>query len=162
MKLYPVTIDGETKHYLTAEHAAANEPDDGTFATDPIDSDDHDDFDPHHAALALHFGVALEEIDESCDGDSLECDSEPGRYLVCDDGEADERFEQHIDEQIDETVLPEIPEAYREYFDREQYTSDQVDNINAGGGRGAALASYDSQEHEVKIDGEFYFIYRVS
>jgi hypothetical protein len=47
MKLYPVTIDGETRHYLTPVSALAACEDSQTVAVlEPIDSADHDDFDP--------------------------------------------------------------------------------------------------------------------
>jgi hypothetical protein len=161
-KLYPVTIDGETRHYLTPVSALAACEDSQTVAVlEPIDSADHDDFDPAFAALALHFGCALEDITSNND-DTIDCACEPGSYRIMTDSEATEALEQTINERIDDTVLPEIPEAYREYFDREAYISDQVDEINASGGRGRELATYDGNEIEVKIDNEYYYIYRVN
>lgn len=37
-----------------------------------------------------------------------------------------------------------------------------IEYIEEVDGRGGLLASYDGQEHEVKVDGEYFYIYRVN
>jgi len=76
-------------------------------------------------------------------------------WLVCTDSEADEAWDRDLDNFIDECVLPEIPEAYRNYFDDKGYKKDcKVD------GRGHSLARYDGHECEQEVNGTTYYLYR--
>lgn len=75
-------------------------------------------------------------------------------YLVLDENEADERYDEYLDSYIEEIVLPEIPQHYHYYFDEESWKRDA--RIN--GEKASALASYDGNEYEV--DG--YLIYRIN
>lgn len=111
--------------------------------------------DPKIQALAAHFSVSEEEISESHDEYTVE--SEPGEYRVLTSDEADEAWEESLESYIDECILPECPEPVRSYFDREAWKHDAKHD-----GRGHCLSSYDGEEHEVKIDGEWYYIYRVN
>ena len=80
-----------------------------------------------------------------------------GEYYVLTDLEADEIWDEYLDQYIDDCVLPELSEAYRFYFDDEAFKRDlKMD------GRAHSLASYDGNEHEIEIDGEYFYIYRVN
>jgi hypothetical protein len=110
-------------------------------------------------ALALFLKVKIEEITETTyDEDTFEVETEPGEYRVLTDSEADEAFDEYMSSLIDECVLSEIPEAYRCYFDEEKFTRD----VKINDGRGPSLASYDGNENEQKIEGEWFFIYRTN
>jgi hypothetical protein len=39
---------------------------------------------------------------------------------------------------------------------------DFIEDAVSGDGRGAFLSPYDSKEHEIKIDGEYFFAYRLN
>lgn len=41
-----------------------------------------------------------------------------GEYIVLENDEADESYKEYIESYIEECVLPEIPEYYRQYFDK--------------------------------------------
>ena len=71
------------------------------------------------------------------------------------DEEADEVWEESMDNYIEECVLNELPEQYRQYFDDEKFKRDCSFD-----GRGHGLSSYDGEEHEVKIDDTWYYIYK--
>ena len=78
-------------------------------------------------------------------------------YLVVDDDEADELWDDYLDNYIDECL--EVPDSLEPYFDRDRWKEDaRVD------GRGHSLSRYDGCEHDVTVeyDGmkETYFIYR--
>lgn len=74
-------------------------------------------------------------------------------YLVCTDSEADDLWDEDLENYIDECILHELPEAYRNYFDREDWKSDaRMD------GRGHSLNRYDGNEYEV--DG--FYIYQTN
>lgn len=79
-------------------------------------------------------------------------------YLVLSDREADEAFSDYLDNYINDVVLDEIPEGYRAYFDWEKFKRD----VELSDGRGPTLSSYDGEENEVNVGGEWYFIYRVN
>jgi len=78
-------------------------------------------------------------------------------YLVVDDDEADELWDESLESYIDECI--EIPENMKFYFDRDRWKKDaRVD------GRGHSLGRYDGNENDVTVeyDGskETYYIYR--
>lgn len=87
--------------------------------------------------------------------------TEPGEYAVYDDSERDDAVDCYLDSMLEETVLREIPEAYQDYFDRDSWKSDQLQEIEGGGGYGSVLASYDGHEGEACIEGTYYYVYRV-
>ena len=76
-------------------------------------------------------------------------------YWVLTDDEANEAWDGELERYIDECL--EIPEAIRPYFDEEKWKNDARHD-----GRGHCLSSYDGHEHEVKVDGEWFYIYRVN
>lgn len=108
--------------------------------------------DPKIIALAKFLECDADEISESRHDD---CVFEYGNqeYLVCDDIEADQRWDQYLDSYIDDCVLPNIPEAYRRYFNSKSFKYDCSDD-----GRGHSLAGYDG--HENKENN--FFIYRIN
>jgi len=107
-------------------------------------------------ALATHFKVSEETI--SCEyNDTYSCETEPGEYLVLTEVEANDAWEESLDSYLDECVMPELPELAQRYFDRDAWKRDAKHD-----GRGHSLSGYDGDEHEVKIDGEWYFIYRTN
>lgn len=110
---------------------------------------------------------------EAFDGLQIEDRTTPrktnnGEYLVVTDEEADELWDEELEQYIDDCIIPEVPEPYQGYFDREGWKeAARVD------GRGHNLSRYDGTEVEVTIyDGEeyegsgipeeIYFIYRTN
>jgi len=108
-------------------------------------------------ALALHLQIDFEEAQEievsSYDNCVLEYGSE--EYLVCTDSEADDKWNDDLDNYIDECILPEIPEMYRNYFDKYAWKLDAKQD-----GRGHSLSRYDGDEDEQTVLGTTYYIYR--
>lgn len=97
-------------------------------------------------------------IDEITEGYSENVfEAEGGEYIVCDNDEADLLWDESIESYIDDCVLNELPEQYRQYFDNEKFKHDCSFD-----GRGHTLASYDGHENKSKIDNETYYIYRVN
>ena len=116
-----------------------------------------DEFDDKVIALAAHLGCSLESINENSD-DTYDSDDEPGEYWVLTDSEADEAFKESVENYVDECILPECPKNIRNYFDTDRFRRD----VEMSDGRGPSLAGYDGTEHEEKVDGEWFFIYRVN
>lgn len=105
-------------------------------------------------SLELTYAETVEEIQQSEYDDNVFTYGSK-EYLVCTDSEADEKWEEDLDNYIDECVLPEISEPYRNYFDDERFKNDcKLD------GRGHSLALYDGNEEEQKVAGVYYYIYR--
>jgi len=105
-------------------------------------------------ALSEHLECDPDDITES-GGNYFEAHGRT--YLVVDDDEADELWDEDLDNYIDDCL--EIPENMKNYFDRDKFKHDaKVD------GRGHSLGRYDGNENEVEVehDGvkETYFIYR--
>lgn len=121
------------------------------------------DIDIRIKALADHLGCEVDEITEEFDGPmygegvAFGCDTEPGEYAVLTEGEADRAWEAALDSYLDECVLPELPDSVRFYFDGEAWKRDARFD-----GRGHALSSYDGNEHEVKVNGVWLYIYRIN
>jgi hypothetical protein len=83
-------------------------------------------------------------------------------YKVLTDSEANDAWEEELNTYIDECILPELPEIYRNYFDNESWKKDARDD-----GRGHTLAYYDGEENEETVehptDGrETFYIYRIN
>lgn len=110
-------------------------------------------------ALAQHLDLSkqdeIDDIEEcsACETYTYADDD----YLVITDSEADEKWDEYMDNYIDECVLGEIPESCRSYFDTERFKNDCSYD-----GRGHILSSYDGEEHCEDVDGETYYIYRKS
>lgn len=120
------------------------------------------DCDAKTAALARHLDVDPSTIEERSCADIFECSEEPGVYRVLSAEEADAAQREHWESFPDDTgMFDKWPEEAVEYFDRERWIRDQIQEENAGHGRGNSLASYDGDEYEQQIDGEWYFIYRI-
>ena len=136
------------------------------------------DYDEKVIALAKHLGIDLEpEIDKSMNEeekqeaiqeviDELESIVNTynttysyyrEEYIVCTDEEADSLMDDALENYIDEVILSEIPEPYRNYFDNEGWKKDAKDD-----GRGHALATYDGEENEEEVNGTTYYIYRTN
>ena len=78
-------------------------------------------------------------------------------YLVVDDDEGDELWDEYLDNYIDDCVLHELPEQYQQYFDDEKFKQDcRFD------GRAHSLATYDGSEDEYTIDDETFYFYRTN
>jgi len=108
-------------------------------------------------ALALHLEIDFEDAQNilvpSYDNCLLEYGSQ--EYLVCTDSEADEKWDAELENYIDECILPEIPNAYRNYFDNDAWKSDAMHD-----GRGHALNRYNGSEDEQTVNGTTFYIYR--
>lgn len=107
-------------------------------------------------ALSQYLECDADEISESSYDDCV-FDAEGGEYLVLTDREADDRWDESLESYIDECIIDQLPEAYQSYFDREAWKSDARYD-----GRGLSLSSYDGEEIEEVVDGEYYFIYRTN
>ncbi len=86
------------------------------------------------------------------------------RYIVATDSEADDLWDEDLDNFINECVLSELPERYRDFFDRERFKE-----YCRSDGRAHTLARYDGHENYVDLiewgpnstkHSVTYFIYR--
>ena len=111
-------------------------------------------------ALAQLLDCKKSEITQSnYDENTFEYGSE--EYLVVTDEEADELWEQDLDNYLEECIYPLLPDNMVNYFDDEKWKRDARYD-----GRGHSLNRYDGAEYieEVKAkDGEVietYYIFR--
>jgi len=89
--------------------------------------------------------------------DRYEAQAHGRTYLVVDDAEADDLWDDYLESYIDDCL--EIPKQMKNYFDRDAWKSDaRMD------GRGHSLSGYDGEEHDVTVEYEgeslTYYIYR--
>lgn len=106
-------------------------------------------------AIAAHLSVPADTIDET-KYDTYAADG--CEYRVLTSQERDDEIEAQIENYIEECILPEIPEAYRGYFDTDAYKRD----VHCNGEGDSFISSYDGAAHESKVDGEWYYVIRVS
>lgn len=66
-------------------------------------------------------------------------------YLVCTEAEADELWEQSLDNYLEECVYPELPESMVNYFDDKAWKRDARFD-----GRGHCISSYDGSEYDAR------------
>lgn len=96
-------------------------------------------------ALMQHTGDYYSDCESAIDRED---------YLVLTDNEADISAQQLAGEYASEAKY-EMPEHLRYYFDEDKYAQDLLDDS-----RGLLLAYADGEEHEEKVNGTIYFIYR--
>lgn len=98
-------------------------------------------------------------VQENCTEitDEVDSNNEYENHKILTDEEADELWEESLDSYIEEIILPEIPESYRNYFDEKGWKSDAKMD-----GRGHSINTYDGNENEETILGETFYIYRVN
>lgn len=121
------------------------------------------------AALAAHLNVKADTI-EACNhsDDTFECESEPGEYRVLTESEREKAASEALDSYVDECLFGQIKadfkgqdslvETLERYFDRASWKRDAL----LSDGYGHTLSGYDGNENEEKIDGVWYYIYRVN
>jgi len=119
-------------------------------------------------ALAKHLdrlddAIALEDIQDgeyrapALYGEGLLFEFDGEEYAVLTDDEADIAWEESLQSYLDDCVYPELEGNLATYFDDEKWKRDARFD-----GRGHALGHYDGEEHEEKINGEWYYIYRTN
>ncbi len=81
--------------------------------------------------------------------------TDDGEYLVVTDDEADELWDQDLENYIDDCL--EIPTAMEGYFDREAWKKDARSD-----GRAHSLSRYDGNEDEAEAGNYEFYIYRVN
>lgn len=91
-----------------------------------------------------HFGLRVYQV--TIDGELQD-------YAVGTDEQADDAFDQVIEDYIEMCIIPELPEVAKTYFDYDKFTNDASYD-----GRGHWLASYDS--NEIELENDFY-AYRI-
>ncbi len=86
-----------------------------------------------------------------------ECDShiDLDRYRVYTDREANDALDEALDEYCEEHILSQIPDCLQQYFDDEEWKSDNSSD------RGSYLGQSDGAEHEETINGSTYYIYKI-
>lgn len=97
------------------------------------------------AALALHLGVEIEDVNISSYNDNV-VEYGNQEYLVVTDDEADELWDQDLENYIDECILPDLDDRYKNYFDRESWKSDARYD-----GRAHSLNRYDGREDTITV-----------
>lgn len=80
-------------------------------------------------------------------------EAESAEYLVVTDEEADELWEESLDNYLKECIYPELLGTLKNYFDDEKWKNDARYD-----GRGHCLSTYDGCEDQ---EGEYY-IYRLN
>ena len=108
-------------------------------------------------AVAILLGLDEEDREDlrisSYDENIIEYYNE--EYEVLTDDEADARWEDELNNYIDECILPELPDFAARYFDDEAWKRDARFD-----GRGHSISRYDGCENEIKVNDTYYYIYR--
>ena len=107
-------------------------------------------------ALAKHLECKAKDIQESSyDENIFEYGNE--EYLVVTDDEADDLWEESLDNYLDECIYPELQGNLSNYFDDEAWKRDARCD-----GRGHSLSGYDGHENYEVVKDETYYIYRTN
>jgi len=81
----------------------------------------------------------------------------PMEFSVYTEDEADQIWDEYLDNYIDDCILPDMPDHLSCYFDDEKWKRDaRMD------GRGHSLSHYDGNEYEQEVNGTTYYIYRTN
>lgn len=96
-------------------------------------------------ALAIHLGVDVNELKVSSYNELI-IEYGNQEYLVVTDDEADDLWEEDLNNYLDEIVLPELPLYLRGHFDDEAWKRDARYD-----GRAHSLSRYDGNEEEITV-----------
>lgn len=107
-------------------------------------------------ALCLQDGLTPNDVDSIIEnGNNYENGNV--EYLIVTDEEGSDLEDEYLENYINECVLDQIPEVYRNYFDNESFKSDcRLD------GRAHTLATYDHREEVQSVNDTEYYIYRIN
>ena len=111
-------------------------------------------------ALAQHLDCKKSEVVHLYDNTF---EAEGGEYMVVTDEEADNLWEESLDNYLEDCIYPELTGNLINYFDDEAWKRDARYN-----GRGHSLSSYDGCEEEITLTDkegdeiETFYIYRVN
>ena len=100
-------------------------------------------------------GMVEVEGEGYCYGEGVRLSYDGEGYDILSDSEADTAWDAALESYLEECVYPELPDNMVHYFDDEKWKRDAQHD-----GRGHSLSGYDGCEHEVKIDGEWFYLYR--
>ena len=95
----------------------------------------------------------MEHTGDNCDECYKAIDQKD--YLVLTDDEADEKWDEYLENLLDNCILSDMPLEAQMYFDRKSWLDDAKCN-----GRCYSLYSHDVSEYEEVINGTIYYIYR--
>jgi len=112
-------------------------------------------------ALKQYLGCKKSDIEVSSYDDNI-FEAEGNEYLVVTDEEADDLWEESLDNYLQDCVYPDLPDNLVNYFDDEAWKRDARYD-----GRGHILSGYDGEENEEVVtykDGssETFYIYRTN
>ena len=113
-------------------------------------------------ALAQHLGVSKKDIEQSTYDENI-FEFVGQEYLVVTDEEADDLWEQELDNYLEECIYPELTGNLANYFDDEKWKRDAKFD-----GRGHSLGRYDGCEEEITLTDkegdeiETFYIYRTN
>jgi len=77
-------------------------------------------------------------------------------WLVLTDDEAEDKWDDNLDNDLDELILSQIPAHLQFYFDSDAWIRD----TKIGADRGNSIATYDGEELEQEVNDTIYFLYR--
>ena len=111
--------------------------------------------------LALASFLELTHIEtkeiENVDYDTNTFKFNEKEYLVLTDDEANDLWDEYLDNYLEDCIYPDLPEKLKHYFDSDMWKRDAKMD-----GRGHSLSGYDGEEHSVTISNEEFFIYRTN
>ena len=116
------------------------------------------EFDDKVMALAELLKVEPSLVSQVGGEFEVDGDKDQASYKVLTDDEADEAWEDSLDNYIEDVIMPEIAEPYQMYFNEEAWRRDA--RINSY--RGQELSHYDGSEEEIEVNGTTYYIYRTN
>ena len=127
-----------------------------------LESGDHDFyFDDRELALAEMLDVHPEELSAETygglygEGETYTVDGK--EYAVLTELETESAVEEALDSYLDDCILCELPEIAQQYFDRDAWKRDAKSD-----GKGHILNSYDGGCEEIKVNGEWFDVYRTN
>jgi len=107
---------------------------------------------------ALKQHLKLDSVDEIKDGyNEQNFETDEGEFMVLTDEEADELWEEDLENYLDDCILPDLPDTAQRYFDRESWKRDARFD-----GRGHSLNRYDGSEEWEEVNGVTLYIYRTN
>ena len=114
-----------------------------------------EDVDEKALALIQYLGEDPEAIIDVVNAYDNDYNLNGETYRILTNEEAEYAWDEELESYIDDCILPEIDNAYSNYFNRAAWKNDaRID------GRGHSLSHYDGEEHCETINGTDYYLYK--
>lgn len=145
--------EDERRYTATFAGVISDEASSEGGALDNLEGHIDDNFTWQQIVIAISEDFSLDDLSYTYNDSEVSCGPR-FTWLVLTESESNQAILDHLNNYLDEFVLPEIPQKYHTYFDREAWIRDNEADACS------ELATHDGNEKTFTLGTEEVYIYR--